>query len=392
MFRKVWRFNFQLADQAAVGDSSETDLDRTAGVAYAPPAMQSFSAQLLLILAILTRLWGGAACAAEPALVVLVNGNLIRGNVQQLDEHYRVQRAGGELLISHHQVEMVCHSLAEVYEKRRAQRTASSADTHIELARWCLRNDLYEYAQRELAAAAALESDHGDLPQLRRQLHQLIQLSQLKRAESASPVPPPVAETDPQLLDKAPPWARTLFVRQIQPILMQSCAAGGCHGCGAVAGAFELDRLANRGAGHAELTLKNLAAVLRHIDWDVPAQSRLLQQSLVTAEEQVADCQAAAMPPRQLAILRMWVEQLVTAEQQAGPAETFVTAAPTAGPPQATSPHSAVQLADHQRRDPFDPDFFNARYGGLPATPARPAASTAPARRESSEQQTPGRE
>ncbi|MCG8451310.1 MAG: hypothetical protein MI725_17230 [Pirellulales bacterium] len=326
---------------------------------------------------------------AVPGLVVLDNGNVVRGQVQLLGDHYLVKLSGGELRIPTEQVEMFCRDLNEAYQKRRASRTATSADAHIDLARWCMRYDLHDHAARELTDAREIDPDHRRLPLFERQLQQLVKLA----ARTPSSRPSQQAETSAEptevelkTLDKAPKWARALFVRQVQPLLVHSCATAGCHQPGATGGDFQLNRLATDGVGHPQLTLRNLASTLAQIDWQSPEESRLLQQAL-TAHGGAEEKQRALLTPHKLRLLRLWVEQLAMADQIRESKE-MLAAAPTGDNP--LQPASSekkkaaepIELARYEQRDPFDADFFNRRYAQRPAalaaTPSLPSPGAPP--------------
>ena len=211
-------------------------------------------------------------------ILVLRNGNVLEGKIQRLADFYRIEFPRSELQVPVGQVDMFCHNLDEAYERRRFQRTGSSADSHVELARWCLRHRLLEYAARELLDARSIDPDHRQLLLLERQL----QLALRNRAASRL-VPEPGAATTPtdddlELLESVPDWARTLFVRQIQPLLVDSCATSGCHQPGS-SESFHLNRLALEGAGHPATTIRNLVATLAQLDLDSPAKSKLLERA-----------------------------------------------------------------------------------------------------------------
>ncbi|MCH2114314.1 MAG: hypothetical protein MK171_05310 [Pirellulales bacterium] len=324
-----------------------------------------------------------------PDVVVLKNGNLLRGKVLRLDDHYRVEVPGGELLVRIEQVEMICQSLEEVYQKRRASRVVSSADTHLELARWCMRFELHAHAGRELDDARAIDPDHQRIPFMERQLAQLIKLAARAQRLAAVPakanasqewegeVEPAPAETGD--LEKAPKWARALFVRQVQPVLVQSCATSGCHQPEASDGLYPLDRLAVEGAGHPEVTLRNLSATLSQIDWETPEQSRLLQQAL-SAHGGADGKQWRTLPPHKLALLQMWVEQMALAQKKSVTEALAVEPRETKtleSVPSATRPVAEpIQLTGYQQGDPFDARAFNDRYAAVSASPSAPEPPT----------------
>ena len=326
---------------------------------------------------------------AQAGLVVLQNGNVVRGNIWRLDDHYRVELPGGELRIRAEQVEMFCTDLDDAYRQRRASRTSTSADSHLELARWCMRYDLHDQAARELEDARTIDSEHRRLSLLDRQLHQLVKLSSRSKQPPAA-VPPSAEElaeqqkNDQQALDKAPKWARVLFVRQVQPLLVHSCATAGCHQPGSSIEKFQIDRLAIDAAGHPSVTQRNLAATLTQIDWDSPDQSQLLQQAL-TAHGDSDARHLEPLAPHKVKLLKMWVEQMATANQ-ASAASELLAAKPASNRPRGTAApiakatSQAIQLAGHVERDPFDASFFNSRYGGeqVASHPVQATTTAAP--------------
>ena len=341
-----------------------------------------FGPKLLLLVAtaLFAGLFSPALCLADEqveGVLVLRNGNVLHGQVQQQGDYYLVQLPKGQLQVRVQQVEMVCQNLEEAYLRRREARAGSTADSHFELARWCLRNDLLGHAEAELRDAHTTDPGHPRLAQLRRQLKHSLQMEQRRKQRLlvAAKIVPEPAPLDPVALEKAPPWARALFVRQIQPLVVHSCAAGGCHQSDSKSG-FHLNRLAIDGAGHPEATLRNLAATLEQIDWQSADQSDLL----VRAKRAHGALSASSpLPPHKLQVLQGWVEQLAEAHFK----ETeLMTLPPVAeivvprlaaatlqlNPPRQTistsqsATPSGVQPASYQPVDPFDPKAFNQRY------------------------------
>jgi len=341
--------------------------------------------------------------ASQPVegILVLRNGNLLRGKVQQLGDHYHVYLPNGELRIRKQQVEMVCQNIEEAYQRRREARVNSTADSHFELASWCLRHDLFGHAEAELRDAQATDPKHPRLALLQRQLKHSLHLEQRTKQlqQAAAKVVPEPVPLDPAALEKAPKWARALFVRQIQPLVVHSCATSGCHQS---APAFEsqpegkshfhLNRLALDGAGHPEVTLRNLAAMLQQIDWQAADQSKLL----LRARQAHGSLNASTpLPPHKLQVLEGWVEQLAEAHRKENELKTLPpvveiakqSSRPTLRliPPQQKiqQPTSTIHPASYESEveseveskaeavDPFDPSIFNRRY----ATAKKPAES-----------------
>jgi len=352
-------------------------LDLSRQVPYSPPAMIGRFPRLLFV-CLFGLPWQAAFAEMSPSegavagILVLRNGNVLSGHVIRLKDHYQVQMPNGQLQVPVDQVELFCHSLDEAYEQRRRLRTGSTADSHLELARWCLRHRLYEHASRELLDARAIDPDHRKLAMLERQLQHLQQTNSQqqpasKKSEKNTIATPP--QEDPKLAQHVSQKARAMFVRQIQPMLVKSCAATGCHGAGS---SWQLNRLAVEGAGHPQATLGNLTSTLAQIDWQVPSESPLLSLSRTAHGKGPSE----PLSLRQLQLLRSWLQQLAMSSQASNLADAHTT-------PMALD--QGVRTASAAIEDPFDPEVFNRRYerSASPATaPIQSAEQKEPASQE----------
>lgn len=336
--------------------------------------------------------------ASQPVegILVLRNGNILRGKVQQQGDRYHVHLLNGQLQVRASQVETFCLTLEQAYQHRCETRGGASADSHLELAGWCLRHDLVDHADAELRAARATDPDHPRLGLLQRQLKQSLQLAarDKKQQVEASKPAKPVEPLDPARLEKAPQWARALFVRQIQPLVVHSCATSGCHQTDST-GSFRLNRLALDGAGHPEATLRNLAATLEQIDWQVSAESDLLKHARQAHGSSDA---STPMPAHKLQVLRGWIEQLAEADRKENeikrlPPVVEIAALPVGREPILNPPRQAittppdasrlradpvdrVRQASFEPGDPFDPSVFNRRYATTGAEQPRIAENS----------------
>lgn len=351
-------------------------LDRVAGFTYSPPAMIRYIfypcplAAIFLLAAAPAPCVGDESAIAEQAesgvdgLLVLRNGNLVRGKIFRLQEHYRVERDRSELMIPSVQVEMLCSTIDEVYQKRREQRTGSSADTHVELARWCLRHGLLEYAARELLDARGIDPEQRQLQIVERQLRMALQHRENARRKNVpKQAPESPTEEELQSVEQVPAWAKKLFVRQIQPMVIHSCATTGCHHAGS-SETFQLNRLALEGAGHPETTLRNLSAVVNQLDWKHPTESNLLVRAREAHGSQ-GTRPAASLERRKYHMLQTWVEQLAIARRNAPvnevqlvqyEQEDAIDALPLL--------RKAIQEEEESdaSSDPFDPAAFNQQH------------------------------
>ena len=314
--------------------------------------------------------------------------------VQQQGDHYLVHLSNGQIQVAEQQVEMVCQNIEEAYLRRRGDRVGSTADSHLELARWCLRHNLLGHAGDQLQEAEATDAEHPQLARLQRQLKQSLQMEhrQKKRQQAAANVPPKPAPLDPAALEKAPKWARALFVRQIQPLVVHSCATTGCHQTGSGTelppggdSHFHLNRLALEGAGHPEATLRNLAAMLEQIDWQSAGQSNLLQRAREAHGSLTA---STPLPPHKLQVLQGWVEQLAEAHRK----DTELRSLPLLAEAASQPPTPELELLPPDRTpnevrpasfesvepvDPFDPSVFNRRFATVTKAVTKAAVTKA---------------
>jgi hypothetical protein len=323
---------------------------------------------------------------ADPSAGVLVlrNGNVLAGAVSRNDDGYFVQMADARLRIPAAQVQCHCQSLNEAYELRRRDRTSTSADAHLELARWCLRNDLLDQAAREALDARTIDAGHPGVRTLDFELSRA-----LKRRAEASARPRPDETGEAEVSAAPPPPARlpagrpvaldvsaeaqATFVRNIQPMLVHSCALGGCHQPGSDR-SLQLDRWAIEGSGNATLVRRNLAAVLAQIDRQHPASSPLVQWAR-QPHGNAAGKASQALTPHQTALLLEWLNAVAgvkpdaaAAESQAAPPADAAADDEMTDASAAASSNVVPAVLKRSRRsaaprDPFDPEIFNRRYG-----------------------------
>lgn len=357
-----------------------------------------------------------ASFAGEPGVegvIVLRNGNVLVGVVRQSGDYYRIESAGAVLQVPAAQVDTHCRTLDEAYEIRRRDRTGLTADSHVELARWCLRQNLLDQAARELLDARTLDAGHPALASLQMQLEQIIQIKTLPPA-----APGAAAETSVALpgrskpLPEAPPLeipaeARTQFVRSIQPMLIHTCASGGCHQTGS-SRQLQFNRWALDGNGNPAFVRRNLAAVIEQIRQDDPASSPLLRYA---RQEHGGAPGALSKPlePFQLTMLVEWINNAtgfvppepVAPSQEANAGATGELVAVQERAPESTSggappPLPAAltpavvaaaprQAAPFVPRDAFDPDIFNRRVAARETVTGSAAPSAEPANTPASE-------
>ena len=345
----------------------ERQLDLAGQFSYSPRAMVYLSSLVMAIWLLGTladlNVAGAAPSSADrqsaTGLLVLRNGNVIQGKVQRFAEHYRVELTSGEMQIRVEQVAMFCQSWDEAYERRRERRTGSTADSHIELARWCLQHDLLEYASRELLDVRTIDPQHRQLTMLERRLRQALRLQSREPARHSGPAIELPSKAEKDSAHSISSESRASFVRHIQPMLVQSCATSGCHQPNS-GYRYQLNRLAVEGVGHPGSTLGNLASTLERIDSNHPDQSKLLLCAR-TPHGSVEGRISKTLQPHQLKALQSWTLKLGLARSRnEGPAVTEAMIQPlkTSAAQFAADP----EAVDSKPRDPFDPAIFNERF------------------------------
>ena len=321
-----------------------------------PSAWLAAAFSIALTIALPTNL------AAEPhapagRVLVLRNGNVLVGEIEKIPDAYRIDLEGATFRVPADQVETWCNSLQDAYETRRAQRIGAFGDGHVELAAWCLRQNLVDQAARELLDGRRCDPANPSLAALDLQLQQALAARTAAKQKASSPhaaIPsqPPERRDRPQprpddenaSLD-ASPAAQAQFVRGIQPMLIHNCATGGCHQANSPQ-ALKLDRWALDGNGNPNLFRRNLASVLSQILKSNPEQSPLLQRARV-AHGAAGGRSSPPLDVRRTQLLAAWVEEVVGAPPAKEPAD----------------PAASVEVDSATVHDEFDPAGFNADLG-----------------------------
>lgn len=330
------------------------------------------------------------------SVVLLRNGRILKGRIKSVSTGYLVTSKSGYLAINHDEVRFEGKDVGEIYLQLRQELKDPSIKEQLGLAEWCVNQQLYSYADRELQAA------------LKRDPFNEVAKRLLRRIETDSQEKEDVSGHSKLLTafkEKAQPddAARSLgglsntmaqqFVGSIQPLLTNKCGNARCHG-GESEHAFKLARGAGGGGNHRVYAERNLATVLKQVNLSRPTESPLL---LVTrgshAGRPIFAGQGAAAQQK---LLSTWIESV--AAELRGPlsSDTKLSAAldyesvrgakterpmesqPTSARATAIQPVSleqstdaaiAVQDAQPTKSDPikrssdaFDPDEFNSKY------------------------------
>jgi hypothetical protein len=217
----------------------------------------------------------GFAFGAVDGLLLLKNGQLLKGTITRSGDYYHVVTDNTELQVRVREAEAICRDLDEVFARKAALVNMRSVEDHLELAEWSIDHNLYGHAARALTEAYRVDDTHPRCALLERRLKAAM------AAPREIPAPPkPVAPTiDDAQLDAA---VRSIsaeslheFTVRVQPLLMNYCATAGCHGPRGDE-KFPLQRAFLNERNDPRNVKLNLHEVLKHVDRQTPSTSRLL--------------------------------------------------------------------------------------------------------------------
>ena len=308
----------------------------------------------------------------EPALLLLTSGRVVSGRIRTVAGAYQVDQTGARLVIPFAQVQLAADSLADAYRKLRRTMPQRTANRHIGLARWCIGYGLVAEARAELRAALVLEPDRDTA---RRMLTRL----EPRRVTPTSVAGTPFGAAAAVLaIRQQTPEAEALgglsresareFVLRVQPLLSNKCGNASCHGPRAT-NEFRLTRVVGTRFGSRVFSERNLAAVLKQIDLDRPADSPLLRVPRGehgNVRRPVFDGRPAAA---QIELLRRWVEAVA---RERRPRKT--TSTPAASTPIPAAPTDATRA---DRPVPRSPSPVPVPSPPRPVPAAEPAPSPA---------------
>ncbi|HEY2840423.1 MAG TPA: hypothetical protein VGJ26_14800 [Pirellulales bacterium] len=216
-----------------------------------------------------------AAASASEGLLLLRNGQVMRGKITPAGDYYFVTLTTGEIRLRKDQVDLLAADLEACYQHKRVSIDPSKLNERQDLAQWCILQDLYDNAERELAEAAKLDGKNARTALIERQLKLARERAPRNAPAQTQREHIPSNEDLDRLVRGMPPGSVETFSSTIQPLLLNTCATSGCHGpqtnCELKLVRVQIGKGANR-----RLTQRNLHSVLQMIDRADPPGSRLL--------------------------------------------------------------------------------------------------------------------
>jgi hypothetical protein len=99
-------------------------------------------------------------------LMVLFDGRVLHGLISERPGGYMIEAPDSKQVIPFQMIRLTASSLDDAYVKQRDALRMPTAGDHLELARWCFENRLYDGAREQIAAALKLEPDRSDARRL----------------------------------------------------------------------------------------------------------------------------------------------------------------------------------------------------------------------------------
>ncbi len=327
-------------------------------------------------------------------VVLLKNGDLLEATVRRDAHSVFLDYKKGVVTLPREKVACVVNSKIEAYAWQVKRLTPADLDGQFALAEWCLNNRALDCATQQIQYLRELapngtpnSSTNRKLTKLERRLSFLSKIRDGNNGASPKVAVGTAKLVSHQTVRRAtsdvPTEAVAEFTRQIQPLLLNTCANANCHDR-VSPGKMMLTRPLRGTVFSKRLTQRNLASVLEHINFVDPAESNLLR----TIEHPHASASKAVFGPEpvdqsRLAKIKSWIEtttgKRLAAEPQDSSEERSVSALAPKKPshfrqdermptspanPLANAPADLEEIQPtiipaSSSDDPFDPSAFN---------------------------------
>ena len=289
------------------------------------------------------------ALPLEHGYVVLRNGEVFDGKISRDETAYHVDIDNGQISLKPADVDLVCKDLEEGYRRKRTVIQVGNIHQHLELAQWCLRQNLLGPAGVELADATAVDPKNPMVVILRNRLKLALE-----------PPPPDATKTQnsgpsneelDRMVRGMPRGVVENFTQSIQPMLLNHCASSGCHSAQSDSG-LKLYHISTDRASNRRTTQRNLYSVLQFVN-----QQNLSASKLLTAASQPhGSVHHAVFSERQTPQLRRMADWVGLFAQQSS---LDVSGVATSSPTSPAAANAVVPAGYNEPVDPFDPEAFN---------------------------------
>ncbi|MEZ6056437.1 MAG: hypothetical protein R3C01_07005 [Planctomycetaceae bacterium] len=282
-------------------------------------------------------------------LLVLTDGRVVRGEISSHQAGYQINFGNGTGSVPKELVLTAATSLADAYQRISENRNNPTAAQRVQLAEWCLSQELLDEARQEVVAALRLDPNGREARAL---------LQRIERAANPLPVeslPTPThhaaeftaegyKSSAPLSTANLSPAAVQLYMRQVQPILVQRCATGGCHGPQSDS-VFTLAPLRTRKDSE-----ENLARVLSLVDAESAERTRLLM-AISPPTLPHKEVLLGRIGEQQRVALAQWLSRVIEEQsnrESAGQGQLVDS-------PSLSAPHKPTHTWQHPTATPFSP-------------------------------------
>lgn len=295
--------------------------------------------------------------SAQQNVVLLKNGNVLKGVVQRDGMRVEVRSSSGTLIIDMDSVDFFCESMEEAYRLRQASTDPNDLEKQVQLLRWCMKHKLYREAQEQIDVLQMLPIKATRLDYLNRQVNvaiaqqkrkvqqefqnlqpriaenpispaageiaqvgyeQPIEIMPLPDAGSnslAQPIPKLASKRDIEEFSKSFPGELVShYKRKIEPDMIRNCSNAGCHNS-----SHEGFPLLNKGYGRRVevpklYSQRNFYRMMKFVNLDQPLESVLFQKA---TQPHGGQDEAAYVPNRkETKTLEQWLLSIATPEAQ----------------------------------------------------------------------------
>ena len=304
----------------------------------------------------------------RPSLLVLNSGRVVSGVITPRSGGYDVRKRTGRMFVASETVRFTAKDLDDAYRKLRSSFTEFTPEVHIRIARWCLANGQVNSARRELLDALDMEPHNGTATSMLKRMEASV-VKQKRQVISQQTIAQKKMEqflrTDHESLGGLSDAQAGVFVGRVQPILERRCGNSSCHGS-----ASKTDFVLKRTRGYSSrLTAeRNLAVVLKYVDFREPQNSALLDVMDRPHTRDGRPLFSGRAGTVQKKIVRDWVEAVTEKSASARKSEPTRTAQVTKVSDPALSKLDDAEkkiitkIRASNEKDPFDPAEFNRRH------------------------------
>ncbi len=307
----------------------------------------------------------------QEGVLLLKHGTTLSGFITPAGDRYIVLLGeSGEARVPTSDVVAVVSSLEAAYQYKRSKLDDRLA-ARIELAQWCLQQEMPARAADQLLAA---ERRFGRQPQLESIHLRLLAIATTPSTRSPIDDSAAIAKVSfEEVLSKLPSDTMDSFNSTVQPLLLNRCASGGCHNMRGTS-EYILFRPFVGQATTRRLTERNLQATLAYVDRNSPLESILLSKAGV-AHGGAATAAIEEREQKQYELLSEWIRGLGAKPRPFEPSTiapaNVLLYQPGRLPPAnsddsaaaAPSPRPPKRIAE-PIGDPFDPARFNQQHHG----------------------------